>query len=301
MESNHPIIGTIAIIPARAGSKGIPGKNKRLLGGEPLVQWTFEAALGAKSIDQIYVTTDDVDIEMLAANMGISTLGRPKCLAQDDVQLDEVVLFNLRQLNHNLNVWPERIVLLSPTSPFRGSQHIDEAVAAHLENYSVLSMSKNMRFHWSAGAGEATDILHNPTRRYGRQEIREWLYEENGAIYVFNADRLAREKTYRYPPYIPYIMNTESSIDIDTELDLLWAEFLISQHPGAKAFDDARPVGVGRRERRTAIAISALDGVSMPQPPPSTERKHHEHLSPRWHKNILCTGFGIPKVSRPPS
>lgn len=221
---------TIALIPARAGSKGIPGKNKKLLAGKPLVQWTIEAALNAKSIDKTFVTTDDADVAEIANGLGVPVLVRPPELGQDHVQLDEVYTYALRQLQLD-GVNPDTLVFLAPTSPLRNSSHIDDAVALFLESdYStILSVCRDYRFHWAfdregEDPSEGIPILHTPTLRLGRQWIPEdeWLFRENGAIYVQRKDIFSAFKCTRVPSFGLYVMGEYESPDIDTYAD--WAE-----------------------------------------------------------------------------
>jgi len=85
-------MNVVGIIPARAGSRGVPGKNKKLLYGKPLIQWTIEAALKSKILSQVIVTSDDEEILDLARELGAKILERPAVLAMDDCQLDDVLL-----------------------------------------------------------------------------------------------------------------------------------------------------------------------------------------------------------------
>ena len=129
----------VAIITARGGSKGIPRKNLRELGGKPLIQYTFDAAQSSTLIDEIILSTDDEEIANFAIERGISVpFMRPKDLASDEASSRDV-------LNHALQHIPkfDHFILLQPTSPLRTSMHVDEALGIYLENKlnSLVSVS----------------------------------------------------------------------------------------------------------------------------------------------------------------
>ncbi|MBK1972861.1 acylneuraminate cytidylyltransferase family protein, partial [Campylobacter sp. TTU-622] len=113
---------TLALIPARAGSKGIKNKNLALLANKPLVYHTIKAAKEATCIDKIVLSSDGDEILTYARSQGIDIIKRPKELALDDTTSDKVIL-------HALEIYKtyENIILLQPTSPFRTSKHIDES------------------------------------------------------------------------------------------------------------------------------------------------------------------------------
>ena len=111
----------IAIIPARGGSKGVPGKNIKDLCGKPLIVWTIEAALRSSYIDTVLVTSDDDDILKISEAAGAKIIKRPSNLATDESPSMDAVLHALdTTAKHNV------VILLQPTSPLRNEQHIDE-------------------------------------------------------------------------------------------------------------------------------------------------------------------------------
>src|ERR671933_1130136 len=115
-------VRTLGLIPARGGSKGIPGKNLAPVCGRPLVAWTIGAACAARSLDRVVVSTDSEEIATTARELGADVLERPAELARDETPMREVVLHALEQLGR-----PEVLALLQPTSPLRRAQHVDEA------------------------------------------------------------------------------------------------------------------------------------------------------------------------------
>src|SRR5207253_4129882 len=116
-----------ALVPARGGSKGIPRKNLALLAGKPLLAWTLEAARGAESVTRVVVSTDDDEIAAAARHLGAEVLRRPAELAADDVPMLPVIRNGLDTFQCDV------LVLLQPTSPLRGAEHVDGAVRLLLE------------------------------------------------------------------------------------------------------------------------------------------------------------------------
>src|SRR5918911_4592310 len=117
-------VRVLGLIPARGGSKGIPGKNLAPLCGRPLVAWTIGAACAARSLDRVVVSTDSEEIAATARELGADVLERPAELARDGTPMRDVLLHALEELGR-----PEVLVLLQPTSPLRRAEHVDGAVA----------------------------------------------------------------------------------------------------------------------------------------------------------------------------
>ncbi len=159
----------IAIIPARGGSKGIPEKNIKNFCGKPLIAWAIESALGAKRLDRVVVSTDDVKIAAIARKYGAETpFKQPAELAQASSRMEQVFVYALRWLKKNENYNVDVIVWLQPTSPLRQSHHIDEAIELFLKKKrdAVISASE-------------LPADHNPY----------WIYKEpkTGCKTLFNA------------------------------------------------------------------------------------------------------------------
>ena len=227
----------VAIVPARGNSKRVPRKNMKLLGNKPLIQYTLDAALNAKSIETVFVTTEDDEIGDFCFNYGngkVRVIRRPAYLSRDDVQNDEVTLQAYRVIQEK-GYEPDTLVLLQPTSPFRSSDDVDGAVSLYLGNSplkeTVVAVYRDYKFHWAEDVGHIYESGHNAEKRLGKQWIKdsEGLYAENGAVYVFDAARFGAERNVRMSPFIPYVMSEERSLDIDTEFDWLVAEQLVAQ------------------------------------------------------------------------
>src|SRR3990170_965342 len=119
----------LAVIPARGGSKSIPRKNIKPLGGKPLIGWTIDAALQSRMLSRVIVSTDDAEIAQAARECGAETpFLRPPELAQDDSSSISVVLHALQWLEEQEHFSPDYVLLLQPTSPFRNAHDIRAAI-----------------------------------------------------------------------------------------------------------------------------------------------------------------------------
>lgn len=216
----------LAIIPARAGSKGLPGKNHRLIAGRPLIQWTIDAAAKSRFIDKIIVTTDDDQISKIANFNNLHVIDRPPPLATDMALTSDVIL-------HSIEGFPdfEIILYLQPTSPCRQTKDIDTAITLLAESVTqgVVSVVK---------ANERPDLMFRRDTRGGlhrlmdteelpRQEIED-AFLVNGAIYcAYRSALLQKKGSFIQLDLIGMVMPPELSIDIDTEADFKAAEEII--------------------------------------------------------------------------
>lgn len=220
----------LAIIPARGGSKGLPGKNIKMLGGKPLIAWSIEAALNSAEIDRAIVTTDAQDIAQVASEFGADVpFLRPKELAADDTSSADVVLHVLNTLEEEFDI----IVLLQPTSPFRTSQHIQQALAQCKEqnNYTLISVCESDKspswLFWNE-SNKLDPILGTHSKATRRQDVRK-AYALNGAIYVVEVNKFKQQLKFMYDDSLPFVMNKNSSIDIDDAMDFKFAELVLRE------------------------------------------------------------------------
>lgn len=188
----------LALIPARAGSKRLPGKNTLRLAGKPLIAWTVEAATGSRYIDRIAVTTDDSHAAFCAMNAGAHVhINRPKALAEDTSPVVEAVFHALEQLGD----W-DYVVLLQPTSPLRTSEDIDEAIELCRNAPAVYAVTKPAK----------------PPEFYLNAETMEQAAPHVllcGAVYVARPEILRETRLFKCPGALPFHMPPERSIDID--------------------------------------------------------------------------------------
>jgi CMP-N,N'-diacetyllegionaminic acid synthase len=220
----------VAIIPARGGSKGVPGKNKRLVGGKPLIGYTLEAAKASARLDRIAVTTDDPEIADLARAAGVEVVERPSNIAADDSPVIDAVLHALEAL---ALVDPAALVLLQPTSPLRTAQDIDAAIGLFERTGTpVCSVCQVGDAHparmYRAEDGVLRPVM--PELATQRRQDLPVLFHRNGALYIVGPEQL-RERQIICDPMVPYEMDAERSVNIDTELDLIVLEALL----GARA------------------------------------------------------------------
>ncbi len=216
-------MNTVAIIPARGGSKGIPHKNIVPCAGKPLLAWTIEAALAANSVSQVIVSSDDQAILDCAVAAGALAFRRSDRLAQDDTPTEPVIQEVLQSLTEE----PAAVVLLQATSPVRTGQQIDEAVAMIERGWdSVLSVVPSHAFLWwqTAGRGHPN---YDPDRRPRRQDMQQ--FQENGSIYVTTLRQWQRSKNRIGGRIGLYVMPEESALQIDTPLDLYLVEKILER------------------------------------------------------------------------
>jgi N-acylneuraminate cytidylyltransferase len=221
-----------AIIPARGGSKGIPQKNLRPLAGKPLIAHSILSAMGARHVQNVYVTTDSADIAQTAAAYGATVIHRPEHLASDTASSESALLHAIETLEAQ-KILLELVVFLQCTSPLRTSADIDRAVEQIRAEQadSLLSVSPCHRFLWQRSNGTPQSINYDYRDRQRRQDIAP-QYVENGSIYVFKP-WVIKELNNRLGGKIAlYEMTEQQSWDIDTMADLEYVDFLLKRQPG---------------------------------------------------------------------
>lgn len=224
----------LVIIPARGGSKGIPGKNIKPLAGKPLIYYTIDAARGITTDDRICVSTDDDTIARTVRAYGLDIpFMRPSELAGDtaatyDVLLDAAGRYKAAGLDFDV------VILLQATSPFRTAHHIREALALYTSDLDmVVSVAPAKSNPYYTCLEEDQDGMLVPSKgdgHYTRRQDCPTVYEINGAIYIINPESLLREPLYKYRRRRKYLMDAAHSTDIDTPLDWQLAELMLSQH-----------------------------------------------------------------------
>jgi len=217
----------VAVVPARAGSKGIPGKNLRAVAGRSLVRRAVEAALDTTSIDAVVVSTDGDAIAAEAALAGARVVRRPSELAGDEASSESALLHVLDELAA-AGEEPEVVVFLQATSPFIDPADLDAAVARVRDGHadSVLAATPSHAFLWRLAAdGTARAVNHDAAVRPRRQD-REPEYRETGAFYAFRS-RAFRQHRHRFHGRVELVVvDPRGAIDIDDPGDLILAEAL---------------------------------------------------------------------------
>jgi N-acylneuraminate cytidylyltransferase/CMP-N,N'-diacetyllegionaminic acid synthase len=222
----------IAIVPARGGSKGLPGKNIRTLFGKPMIAYTIEAALKSKYVQEIIISTDDKKIADIAvANGAICPFMRPPDLAKDDSQAVDTYLYTVEKLNGQCEYDIKEFVVLQPTSPLRIAEDIDKTIDIFYKRNADSAASFTKESHpivWHKYLDDDGKIvkLFTEDQLLNRQEIKPSYYP-NGAVYVFQYDLLKKNRIYYTQRSYAYVMPFERSVDIDTIDDFEYAEFLL--------------------------------------------------------------------------
>lgn len=229
----------LALVTARGGSKGIPGKNVALLGGRPLIVWTIEAALRSQAICRTVVSTDSEEIAGIARAAGAEVpFLRPAEFSKDDSPHVLAVEHALRWLELHESFRPDAVMLLQPTSPFRSAEDIDAAatIMGRSNAVAVVSVSeaKPHPFKTFRMTPDGTlDVFVRSELAYLRRQDLPEAFAENGAIYLNRPDSLLRERSFIPPGTVPYVMPAERSLDIDSEWDLHVANLIVTA--GSKA------------------------------------------------------------------
>ena len=214
----------LAIIPAREGSKGVVGKNTRSLGGIPLIAHTIKAAIKSKKIDRVIVSTDSQSIADISMEYGAEVpFLRPKSIARDETVMLDVFKYMLERLKVENGEIIDSFVALQPTSPFRNSSDIDSAIELFCNNNtdSVISFTKE------AHPPEWNRIINDDNTF--SNFITEEIYRFNGAVYVYKSKLIKNSLMYN-DTSLAYVIPEERSLDIDTENDFMYAEFLINKN-----------------------------------------------------------------------
>jgi CMP-N,N'-diacetyllegionaminic acid synthase len=227
----------LGLIPARGGSKGIPGKNLRPLAGKSLLERTIDCAKTAGGIDRIVVSTDAPAIAHAAENAGVPVPWlRPKELAQDASPTIDAVLHALERLEQD-GFFPDAVLLLQPTSPFRSPATVRRALEVYSTSggESVLSVTpaREHPYHHYRLSPDGSMAPFIPYEEHSphnaRRQDLEPVYKLDGSIYLASVELLKKERTLFSPRPRTVITGPEESLDLDTPLDWEIAECLAAR------------------------------------------------------------------------
>ena len=215
----------LVVIPARGGSKGLPGKNIKMLCGKPLIAYSIDVARAITSDENICVSTDDQHIIEVVESYGLKVpFVRPAEYATDTATTNDVLLhavdFYEKQGKHY-----SKLLLLQPTSPLRKVEEVKDAIALYRNDIDmVVSVMKSHAPAVLCNDNEEgfVELVYNK-KAQGRQSLPT-LYEFNGAIYVINIEALKKKGLAGFDKRIKYVMPKESSIDIDDIYDFMLIE-----------------------------------------------------------------------------
>jgi CMP-N,N'-diacetyllegionaminic acid synthase len=224
----------LAIIPARGGSKGVPRKNVRELNGKPLIGYTIEAAKKSNKVSRVVVTTEDIEIATVSREYKAEVpYLRPDELSQDNSPTMECVLHMLNYLEKTEGYVSDYVLLLQCTSPLRNHSHINEAIDKLLNSDydSIVSVCEaEVNPYWAnIFEGDKLKYFIEEGRKITRRQELPNVYRMNGAIYLIKTEVLKKQKTFEPEEVMGYIMDSYSSVDIDTEMDFKIAEAIIKE------------------------------------------------------------------------
>lgn len=222
----------LVVIPARGGSKGIPGKNIKPLHGKPLIHYTIEVARAVFGDDQILVSTDSEEIRSCVEETGLKVpFLRPEALATDTAGTYEVLLHAIAFSEQN-GYAPDTLVVLQPTSPFRTAQHLREAVESYGKTpadmlASVKETDANP-YYVLFEENEEGFLRKSKTGNFTRRQDCPAVWELNGSIYIISVESLKKGPVSEFERIVKYEMDGFSSLDLDTPLDWKMAELMLN-------------------------------------------------------------------------
>lgn len=222
----------IAIIPARGGSKRLPGKNIKDLAGKPMIAWTIEAALDSQVFDHVFVSTDDEKIAEVAKQAGAKVpFLRPSELATDEATTNDVVTHLVEWFESEYNQQVSTIATLQPTSPLRNAQHIKEAMYLMEKKtakavVSVCEVEYPIQFCNTLKKDGSMEGFIKPENLKRTQELEPY-YRLNGAIYIFKKGYVGKLTDLYSKGTYAYVMGVRESVDVDTGQDYELALFMI--------------------------------------------------------------------------
>lgn len=214
----------VAFIPARKGSKGLPGKNKKLFHGKSLVQWSIEQAKDSKLFDNIIVSSDDLDCLKIAKDCGVEAQHRHSILAEDDTHIDDVLYdYFVREENRC-----KYVCLLNPTSPLRS---VEDIIKSHkyikMKKYwAVVSVVWNDFIGWIEKPSNKGPMCTYSLDKRPNRQTRNDFFLENGSIYWLNHEVILTTGNLVGNPLKVklYEMPKERSFEIDDKFDWFLAE-----------------------------------------------------------------------------
>jgi N-acylneuraminate cytidylyltransferase len=219
----------LALITARGGSVGIPGKNVKDLGGKPLIAWTIDAAQQSSYIDRLIISSDSGDIIEVAKKYGCEVpFVRPDELARNETASMPVILHAIDTIDGEYDY----LLLLQPTSPFRTPDQIDEIIEKCIGIDAPIMVSVKESSKHPNAMFEIQDGALNPFfghKQNLRRQDAPKAYEHNGALYLTQTNYLRDKQSYNTEDALAYVMEGAVNLDIDTPEDFSYAEFLIDK------------------------------------------------------------------------
>ncbi len=276
---------TIAIIPARGGSKGIPRKNLRPIAGKPLIYYSIHACVNAKNIDTVLVSTDDEEIALFASRFGAKVLMRPEDLANDAATLDPVIEHAADWAEKEYATKFDIILTVQPTSPLIKSNDINQALQM-FENTSydtVLSVVDDRHLCWTSKNGK---IIPEYVERVNRQQLPT-RFKETGAIIACKRGNIKTYQSRIGEDIGLFEVEQEKSFDIDTISDFSLCENLLLRKKIVFNIIGNSSIGLGHAYRALMIASELVlhDIVFITT---DTNQLAADFIAEKNYKVIIC-------------
>jgi N-acylneuraminate cytidylyltransferase len=218
----------IAIIPARAGSKGLPGKNTALIDGKSLVQLAIESALSIPEITRVVVTSDDVSVQKIALDLGAEVVVRPAELAQDNSPIESAILHALHSLNLKTTV-KDVLTVIQPTSPLRDKQLLATSISNFIKNgsegsvFGVVEVEHHPAKMLIVDGENVVPFTKVEDLSAPRQQL-DRIVRQSGSIYITNLQQFLSLGTLFINPVRWVAVSGAEAIDIDSAQDLELAQ-----------------------------------------------------------------------------
>jgi len=221
------------LIPARAGSKGLPGKNTKVLGGKPLIVHSIEFALrNIKDGDELCISTDDQNVIDIANNKGVHIpFVRPKELSTDNANSYDVIMHALNHYKQNNKIF-DLVLLLQPTSPFRKQEDFDKLLLEYNNNVEMVvsvKYSKENPYFTLFEENEKGFLDKSKKGNFDKRQDCPPVFAFNGSMYLLQVSALNEKKINEFSKIKKVVMPEERSIDIDTMGDWILAEFYLDK------------------------------------------------------------------------
>lgn len=222
----------LCVIPARGGSKGLPGKNIKQLAGKPLIAYTIEQAKGSKYIDRVIVSTEDEQIAEVAGKFNAEVpFKRPKELAEDNSSMIDVLLHAIKWMEEEAKFKFDILVLLHATTPLREAEDIDKCIKLLVDEkadnvFSVAEAYRNPYFNM-VEVNAADEVRLVKEGHFTTRQSAPKVFDMNASIYVWWKNVFLEKKGLFLEKTRIYIMPKERSIDIDEPMDFEIAKVLL--------------------------------------------------------------------------
>lgn len=228
---------TLAFIPARGGSKGVPGKNLRVVGGRSLIERAVRACAESGVVDRVLVSTDDEAIAEAARNAGAEApFLRPPELATDEAPMVPVIEHGIRAFEDYAGARVETLVFTEPTVPFRAAPHVRAAVERFRKGdcrsvITVCPLERKPQFIFTKVAGARLErFIKEPRISFTRRQDMAHLCRLSSGVYVVGRDDFLARRALIVEPVGYTEMTAAESINIDEEMDLLLADVVAARY-----------------------------------------------------------------------